>query len=108
MLDNYLCLIEVFLLDRNKKLATVVEGDPKAPFPIASISVEGALLLSLDYSSLPLIRALYWWVLSKEVSSAILKSLVWRDLGLNPDLSDHWEALYPLGQCVENMRPCVY
>ena len=27
-----------------------------------------------------------------------LKSLVWRDLGLNPSLPDHWQTLYPLGQ----------
>ena len=32
-----------------------------------------ALLLSLDCSTLPLIRALYCWVLSKEVSSTIFK-----------------------------------
>ena len=27
-----------------------------------------------------------------------LMSLVWRDLGLNPGLSDHWWTLYPLAQ----------
>ena len=32
-----------------------------------------ALLLSLDWSNLPLIRTLYCWVLSMEVSSTILK-----------------------------------
>ena len=42
------------------------------------------LLLSLERSTLPLIRTLYRWVLSKEISSTILKSLVWLDLGLNP------------------------
>ena len=25
--------------------------------------------------------------------------MVWRDLGLNPDLPDHWQILYPLDQC---------
>ena len=49
-----------------------------------------ALRLSLEFSTLPLIRTLYCWVLSKVVWSTILKSLVWRNLGLNPDLPDHW------------------
>ena len=26
----------------------------------------------------------------------VLKSLVWRDLGLNPGILDHWRTLYPL------------
>ena len=29
---------------------------------------------------------------------SFLKSLVWFDLGLNPGLPDHWQALYPLDQ----------
>ena len=58
-----------------------------------------ALLLSLDSSTLSLIRTLYCWVLSKEVSSTIFKSLVWRDLGLNPSLPDHWRTVYPLVEC---------
>ena len=54
-----------------------------------------ALLLSLDCSTLPLIRTLKCRVLSKEVSSTIFfKSLVWLDLGLKPDLPDHWRTLY--------------
>ena len=57
-----------------------------------------ALLLSLDCSTLLLIRTLYCWVVSKEVSSTIFESLVWRDLGLNPNLPDHWRTLYPLDQ----------
>ena len=54
-----------------------------------------APLLSLDYSTLPLIRTLYCWVLSKRYQVPFLKSLVWRDLGLNPDLPDHWWTLHP-------------
>ena len=57
------------------------------------------LLLSLDCSTLPLIRTLYCWVLSKEVSSTIFKSLVWRDLGLNPGLPDHWRTFIQLHYC---------
>ena len=50
-------------------------------------------------STLPLIRTLYSWVLSKEVLSTILKSLVWRNLELNPGLPDHRQTLYPLVLC---------
>ena len=57
----------------------------------------GTLLLSLDCSTLPLIHTLYCWVLSNEVSVPFSKSLVWRDLGLNPSLPDHWRTLYPRG-----------
>ena len=46
-----------------------------------------ALLLFSGLLILPLIRTLYCWVFSKEVSSTILKSLVWIELGLNPGLS---------------------
>ena len=78
-------------------LATLVKGDQKAPFSIATtLRCSGALLLSLDYSTLPLIRTLYCWVLSKELSITIFK--VWRDQGMNPVLRDHWRTLYPLGQ----------
>ena len=71
-----------------------------APFSKATISrCRGrALLLSRYCLTLPLIRTLYCRVLSKEVSSTILKSFVWRDLGLNPGLPDHWRTLNPLGQ----------
>ena len=58
-----------------------------------------ALLLFLDWSTLLSIRTLYCWVLSKKVSSTILKYLIWRDLGLNPGLPDHWRTLCPLDQC---------
>ena len=60
--------------------------------------LERTLLLSLDCSTLPLIRTLYCRVLSKEVSSTIFKSLVWRGLGLNLGLPDLWRTLYPLSQ----------
>ena len=55
-------------------MATVVDGDQKAPFSIATtLRCRGALLLSLDCSTLPLIRTLYCWVSSKEVTSTIFK-----------------------------------
>ena len=80
------------------KLATLVEGDPKAPFLIATTPRcrRRALFHSLDCSTLPLILTLKCWVLSKAASSTIFESLVWLDLGLNPGLPDHWRTLYSL------------
>ena len=71
---------------------TVVEGNPKAPFSIATTpttTFPGLLHFTLD-------STLYCWVLSKKVSSTILK--VWRDLELNPGLPNHLRTLYPLDQ----------
>ena len=65
----------ISLYVKKVKLATIVEGDPKAPFSIATTPrCRGrALLLSLDCSTLPLMHTLYCWMLSKEVSSTIFK-----------------------------------
>ena len=55
-----------FLYNVSKvKSATIVEGDPKAPFSIATIP------RSLDFSTLPLIRTLSCWVLRNAASSTI-------------------------------------
>ena len=43
-----------------------------------------ALLLSLDCSTLPLIHTLYYWVISKEVSSTIFKVFGMMRLGIEP------------------------
>ena len=57
------------------KLATVVDGDQKAPFSITTTPRYrgGRYSFLLDCSTLPLIRTLHCWVLSMEVSSIILK-----------------------------------
>ena len=87
LLGSYLCIkyncLKIIWLDRNilyytviSKLVTVVGGDQKAPFSIANYYTKllgRALLLSLDCSTLPLIRTLYCWVLSKEVSIKFFK-----------------------------------
>ena len=65
-------------------MANVVEGDPKAPFSIATTPRCRALLLSQDCSTLPLIRTLYCWVLSKEVSSIIFKVFGMTRPGIEP------------------------
>ena len=75
---------------RYKLLATVVKGDPKAPFSIATTPrCKGG-----GYSFLWL-APLYPWSLPynaecKVASSTIFESLVWLDLGLNPG---HWWTL---------------
>ena len=68
------------------KFVTVVEGDQKDLFTIASTlrCWRRALLLSLDYSILPLILTLYCWVLSKEVSSTIFKVFGMTQSGIEP------------------------
>ena len=64
---------------------TIVEGDQKALFSIATTPrCRGALLLSLDCSTLPLIHTLYCWVLSKNVSSTILKVFGMTRPGIEP------------------------
>ena len=75
------------------KLVTVVEGDPKAPFSIATTQrCRGRRYsFTLDCSTLPLIRTIYCWVLSKEVSSTIFKVF-----GMTrPGLPDHWRTRLP-------------
>ena len=65
-------------------LATVVKGDPKAPFLISTTPLcKGGLY------SIPRIAALYPWS---------FESLVWLDLGLKPGLLDHWWTLYSIDQ----------
>ena len=91
------------------KLATVVEGDPKTPFSIAT-----TLRCRRGRYSFPWIVPLYPRyvpynaVLSKEVSSTIFKSLVWLDLGLNPGLPDHWRTLYSPDQYVSAIYIYIY
>ena len=60
-------------------LATVVEGDQKISFYSSYTEV-----LFLDCSTLPLIRTLYCWVLSKDVSSTIFKVLGMMRTGIEP------------------------
>ena len=82
------------------KLATVVEGDQKAPFSIATTPrCRGGRY------SFPWIAPLYPWYVpyiaecsARRYQVPFLKSLVWRDLGSNPGLPNHWQTLYPLGQ----------
>ena len=66
------------LFNSNVKLVTVVEDDQKVSLG------EGAQLLSQDCSTLPLIRTLYCWVLSKEVSSTIFKAFGMTRPGIEP------------------------
>ena len=68
------------------KLATFSQGWPEVSlFNNYYTELEGrALLLSLDCSTLPLIRTLYHWVLSKAVSSTIFKVFGMTRPGIEP------------------------
>ena len=84
------------------KLATVVKGNQKTPFSIATTPrCRGG------HYSFPWVAPLYpsYVPYNAECSARryqvqFLKSLVWRNLGLNPGLPDHWWTLYSLGQCI--------
>ena len=87
-----------FDLSRCKKVSKLGDrsrGWSKGSFSIATTPRyrEGATPFPLS-----LILTLYYWMLSKDVSSTIFKFLVWLDLGLNPGLTGHWWTVYPLGQ----------
>ena len=90
------------------KLATVVEGDPKAPFSIAAASrCRGG-----RYSFL-WIAPLYPWSVAYnaeclEMRHQILffESLIWLDLGLNPGLPVHRRTFYPLDKWAN--EPAVF
>ena len=91
-----LCKQKTILLSK-VKLATVFEG---SLFNSYYTEVYGrVLLLSLDCATLPLIRTLYCWVLSKEVSSTIFNVFGMILPGIETQVySDHWRTLYSLGQ----------
>ena len=82
-------------------MATVVEGDQRALFSIATrLTCRGALIPSL-------VALLYpWYVPYVAECSArwyqipFLKSLVWLDLGLNPSFPHHKRKLNSLGQYI--------
>ena len=83
---------------------TVVEGDPKALFSIATTPrCRGGL------HSIPRIAPLYPWPSPYSVESWVLskvpffESLVWLDLGLNSGLSGHWRTLYSIGPVLRNI-----
>ena len=76
---------------------TLDEGDPKAPFSIATTprGREGRYWI-------PMIAPLFPWPVAYNAecwaSSTIFESFVWLDLGLKPGPPDHWQTLYSFGQ----------
>ena len=92
--------IYIYIYKEKVKLATLVEGDPKAPFSIATTQrCRGGRY------SIPRIAPLYLWsiprnaeCLAKWHQVPFFESLVWLYLGLNPGLPGHWWTLYSLGQ----------
>ena len=98
-LQLHICSVVVTLPFRSSlvyekyvKLVTLVEGDPKAPFSIATTPrIPRLLHFTLDP---------HLMVLSAKqgsIKSNFYESLVWLDLGLNSSLPDHWWILYSLG-----------
>ena len=79
------------------KLATVVEGDAKAPFSIATTLSRRGMGLSFPCSTLPLIRILRCWVFSKKYKVKFFESSVRLDQRVNPGLPGHWRTLYSIG-----------
>ena len=76
------------------------EGDPKAPFSIATTP-----RCREECYSIPWIAPLYPWSLPYNAECwarwhqlLFFESLVWFNLGLNPGLPDHWWTPYSLGQ----------
>ena len=68
----------------------------------------GVLLLSLDWSALPLIRTFIAECSARRYQKPFFESLVWLDLGLNPGLPDHWRTLYPLDQWAGQIYIYIY
>ena len=91
------------------KWTTLVEGDLKAPFSMATRPRcrVGTLLHSLDCFTLPLILTLSSRVLSKVASSTLFESLIWLNQGLNSGLLGYWRTLYSLGQWLGRQKTLV-
>ena len=71
-------------------MATLVKGDPKVSFSIAT-----TLRIAPLYPWSSPYNAECW---ARQHQVPFLESLVWLDLGLNSGLLDHWWTLYSLGQ----------
>ena len=81
------------------KLATIVEDDPKAPFPLAT-----RLRCSGGHSSfpwiaplLPLIHTLYYWMFSKKASSTIFWVFDMTQSGIEPQSTRPLANTLPTG-----------
>ena len=96
-------------------MATIVEGNLKAPFSIAttvrcrrgSYSFSWIAPLTLDLYHI-IMRVKQWGI-----KYHFFESLVWLNLGLNPNLLDHWWTLYSVSQWAgegvdEYICMCVY
>ena len=101
---NHVKFTEECMMCSKVKLVTVVEGDLKAPFSIATTPGGGVLLLSHDCSTLPLIHTLYCWVLSKEVTSTIFKVFGMMRPGIEPRSPGPLaNTLPPRSMCIINV-----
>ena len=89
-------MIQKYIYPVFVKLVTLVEGDPKAPFSIATTPKCWG-----GRYSFPWIAPLYPWYLpykARQHQVPFFEFLVWLNLKLKPSLPDHWWTLYSLGQ----------
>ena len=75
---------------KEMKLVTLVQSDQKAPFLIA-------LYRGVGESATPFPGLLHF-TLDPYLIIPFFEFLVWLDQGLNPNLPNHWQTLYSLGQ----------
>ena len=86
-------------------MATVVEGDPKVPFSIATTPRcrEG-------HNSFPWTTSLYLWYVpynpesyARRYQVPVFQSFVWLDMGLNSGVTCHCWTLYPMIQWADSI-----
>ena len=96
--EHIYSIIIMFDIVKSKKVK-LPKGDQTAPFSIAITPrcERGRHSFSLDCPTLPLIRTLYCWMLSKEVSSTIFWILGMTRPGIEPRSSEPLAILYSLG-----------
>ena len=96
----------IYIYSKVVKLAILAEGNQKAPFSIATTlrCRVKALLFFLDCSTLPLIRTLYYRVLSKDVSSTILNVFGMTSPGIEPMFPGPLANTLP----IRNLRYVIY
>ena len=98
--DNIIIIITSSIIPKPKvKLATLVKGDLKVPFSIAT-----TLRCREGHHSFPWIAPLYLLYVPYNAECYAIyhvpffESLVWLDLRLNPGLLGHWQTLNQIGQ----------
>ena len=94
-LSEHIFFISTYIIYKKKKLATLVEGDPKAPFSITTTPRSWG-----ESYSIPWIAPLYLYLIMLSVKQStkvpFFQSLVWPDLGLNSGLPANALLIKPM------------